>query len=177
MLSDKEMYARMREGWKAGRPHTVCGNGTLPKNSERSRAWLPVVLDKYRVLSLADAGAGDLVYAQGVQWPTGLIYRPYDLIPRHPDVTEIDITTEDLEPADAILCRMVLNHLDRERIGMALERFRRAANYLIATQFDGDQPKRSAQYTRLDLRPYLGDPLESVQDGAEAACRLAIWRL
>jgi hypothetical protein len=92
-----------------------------------------------------------------------------------------DITSIALPDCDAILCRMVLNHLDQDRILMALKLFKQSAKYLIATQFDGDKlPQRSPQFTRLDLRVaphFLGEPLERVQDGAEDICSLALWKL
>jgi hypothetical protein len=128
---------------------------------------------------VCDAGAGDLFYVKGVEW--SVEYRAFDLVPRESSITKIDITTQDLPECDAILCRMVLNHLDEPRILMALERFRRVSPYLIATQFNGeDLPQRSPQFTRLDLRhaPYfLGEPLVKVQDGTEQACSLALWEL
>ena len=95
-----------------------------------------------------------------------------------PVVTAIDITRDLLPASDAILCRMVLNHLDVDRVSMALDLFRQTSIYLIATQFNGeDLPQRSPQFTRLDLRERLGNPVESVQDGSEAVCSLALWAL
>lgn len=179
MLSDEEMYERMRKGWRAGNPETICGNGSLRSHSMLSRAALPQWCEKYGLQTICDAGAGDLHYIRGVDWKVD--YRAFDLIPRSDDVSKIDITTERLPECDAILCRMVLNHLDETRILMALKLFRESAPCLIATQFNGeDLPQRSPQFTRLDLRkaPYgLGDPLESVQDGSEAICSLALWTL
>lgn len=177
MLSEEDMYERMANGWRAGKPETVCGNGSLRKNSILSREALPLWCQRYGIRSVCDAGAGDLFYINGVQWDVE--YRAFDLIPRVQGVMKIDITSADLPPCDAILCRMVLNHLDEPRIRIALERFKRSAVYLIATQFKGeDLPQRSPQFTRLDLRDYgLGEPLESVQDGTESVCSLALWEL
>lgn len=179
MLSDAEMHERMVRGWRAGNPETICGNGSLRKNSMKSRAWLPQIVEKFGIKSVCDAGAGDLHYVKGVDW--NVEYRAFDLIPRDPSIEQIDITRKKLPDCDAILCRMVLNHLDEERILMALKKFKVSAVYLIATQFDGDKlPQRSPQFTRLDLRhaPYnLGEPLSRIQDGAESICSLAIWQL
>lgn len=179
MLSDEEMHNRMVNGWRAGQPETVCGNGSLRKNSVKSRAALPVWAQKYGIRTVCDAGAGDLFYVSGVEWDVE--YKPFDLIPRLPEVKQLDITQKALPKCDAILCRMVLNHLDEPRIMAALKLFRKSAAYLIATQFNGkDLPKRSPQFTRLDLveAPYsLGEPLERVQDGTEQVCSLALWEL
>jgi hypothetical protein len=112
----------------------------------------------------------------GMTWDVD--YRPFDLVSRHLLVTQRDITRDLLPTCDAILCRMVLNHLDEERVGMALTLFRRSTRYLFATQFNGeDLPQRSPQFTRLDLRQWLGEPLESVADGREEPCRLALWAI
>lgn len=179
MLSDLDMRKRMQNGWRAGQPETVCGNGSTLASTKNIREWLPLIVDKYDIRSINDAGAGDLYWIRKVQWPRLIAYRPFDLIPRDKSVTEIDITSDAMPRADAILCRMVLNHLDEPRILAALTRFQ--AQYLIATQFNGeDLPQRSPQFTRLDLRnaPYfLGEPLDQVQDGQEDICSLAIWRL
>jgi hypothetical protein len=179
MLSDEDMFARMSKGWRAGYPETQCGNGSLRKNSVLSRAALPQWCEQYDIRTVCDAGAGDLFYVKGVEW--SVEYRPFDLVPRDPSITRLDITAEDLPECDAILCRMVLNHLDEPRILMAIERFRNVSPYLIATQFNGeDLPQRSPQFTRLDLRkaPYgLGEPLAKVQDGNEQICSLALWQI
>ena len=178
MLTDSEMHARMAKGWRAGNPETICGNGSTAKHTAEIRAWLPGLVDRYDIRSLNDAGAGDRYWIKKVAWSAPLAYRPFDLIPRSPDVTQIDITREAMPRADAILCRMVLNHLDDVRIEMALGLFKKSAVYLIATQFDGDKlPKRSPQFTRCDLRRWLGDPIERCHDGNEPECHLAVWEL
>lgn len=180
MLSDIEMFERMSKGWKAGRHDgTICGNGSTLANTENIREWLPRLVERLDIQAVCDAGAGDLHWISRVQWDVE--YQPFDLIPRKPEIQQIDITTQALPECDAILCRMVLNHLDKERIMMALELFKQSALYLIATQFNGENlPKRSPQFTRLDLKlaPYnLGEPIDSVQDGAEEICSLAVWEL
>jgi hypothetical protein len=178
MLSDADMYERMEKGWRGGKPETVCGNGSLLVNTAKARTWLPDVVKRFDIHSLCDAGAGDQWWIQHLVW--NISYTPYDLIPRSPHIHKLDITREAMQPCDAILCRMVLNHLDAERIMMAIPLFRQSARYLIATQFPRDQPQRSIQFARLDLRhePYnLGEPIEQVQDGGEPNCTLALWSL
>ena len=176
MLSDEAMRERMANGWRAGRPFTVCGNGSLPEATANIRQWLPKVCARRGVKTVCDAGAGDLKWRTGMAWDVN--YLPFDLFPRHPSVAAIDITQDVLPKCDAILCRMVLNHLDDERVTLALGRFRLAGRYLFATQFNGeDLPQRSPQFMRLDLRKWLGDPLEWVHDGREDACALALWEL
>lgn len=180
MLSDEAMHERMAKGWRGGLTDgTVCGNGSTMQNTRNAREWLPRICAALDIKTVCDAGAGDLHWIKRVDWQVD--YRAFDLIPRLPEITQIDITRDVLPPCDLILCRMVLNHLDEPRICMALENFRESGKYLAATHFAGDElPKRSPQFTRLDLRhaPYnLGEPLSMVQDGAEDICKLALWRL
>jgi hypothetical protein len=178
MLTDEEMRERMANGWRAGRPETVCGNGSLLANTRHIRDWLPSMVAKHGIKRVCDAGAGDMHWVGHMRW--AVEYQPFDLIQWRQEVTRLDITRERLPDCDAILCRMVLNHLDSERIQMALALFRQSARYLLATQFNGDKlPQRSPQFARLDLRhePYsLGEPLEAVQDGSESICSLALWK-
>lgn len=176
MLTDAEMYERMANGWRAGKPFTVCGNGSLPHATRNARRVLPIWSARYGLKVVNDAGAGDMRWREGMVWDVE--YRPFDLIPRDPSVVAIDITTGTMPPADLVLCRMVLNHLDAPRVSLALERFRASAPYLAATQFNGrDLPQRSPQFKRLDLTHWLGEPLESESDGTEPECRLALWKL
>lgn len=177
MLTDEEMMERMEKGWRGGLPDgTVCGIGSTMANTENVREWLPRIVAKYRINSLNDAGAGDRHWIDTIRWHNEMrMLCCFDLIPRRADVLKLDITKDTMPPADAILCRHVLNHLDPTRIGMALQRFRECAPYLIATQFD--RFDGSKEFTRVDLRSWLGNPIEWTHDGGAEGCLLAIWSL
>jgi hypothetical protein len=162
----------MEGGWKAGLPYTKCGNGTLPKHSKNVYPALKSWIEKYGIKSVNDAGAGDKRLVPPVDE-----YRAFDLFPRLPHVREWDITAVAMPPCDLIVCRMVLNHV-QERVEQTIPLLRQSGKYLAATQFDGDKlPQRSKQFKRLDLRKWLGEPLESVHDGHEPECRFALWSL
>jgi len=157
-----------------GRPFTDCGNGSTLEATENVRKWLPRMAEKYGIRSVVDAGAGDLAWIELVEWDVH--YIPVDLIPRRPEVARWDITTELLPLADAILCRHVLNHL-AERLPQTVALFKRSeAKYLIATQYDAGE-NRTKQFQRCDLRPWFGEPLESIQDTSDELQRLAIWEI
>ena len=176
MLSDKDMYERMAKGWRGGIPDgTICGQGSTKRNTSIITGWLPDVCKRLNIDSVCDAGAGDLHWIKRVPWDVD--YKAFDLIPRHPEVQKLDITTERLPECDAILCRMVLNHLDDFRVEMALDLFAESADYLIATHFAGGGVQRDAQFTRMDLTRWLGEPIEMCRDGHEENCQLAVWRL
>src|SRR6056297_3157295 len=127
MLSDKDMLNRMARGWRGGKGDgTICGNGSTFKSTENVRKWLPEIAERYDIKTVCDAGAGDLHWIHKVNWEVE--YSPFDLIPRTPEVERLDVTTELLPSCDAVLCRMVLNHLwgddgDATRVEMALENF------------------------------------------------------
>lgn len=175
MLSDEAMYERMQNGWRGGREDgTQCGLSSTLANTKAIREWLPDLVERYAIQTVCDAGAGDLHWIKFVQWKVD--YRAFDLISRHKSITQFDITTESLPTCDLILCRAVLNHLDTDRIVMALERFRDSGSYLLATQFNA-VPAVASQFCRLDLRPWLGEPLEQQEDTCGKHAMLALWRL
>jgi hypothetical protein len=173
MLSDEAMLKRMAKGWRGGKPETICGNGSTLRSTDNIRRWLPSVVKRYGIMTLNDAGAGDMNWIRQIKWDVE--YRPFDLVPRAETVTKLDITNEAMPLADGLLCRHVLNHLDAPRIEAALALFRKSSRYLIATQFDWYDGNK--EFTRLDLRAYLWDYIESVNDGGADGCKLAIWSI
>lgn len=175
---DERLVDRMARGWSGGRPYTECGNGTLPEYSLNARRWLPRVAERHGIRTLNDAGAGDMQFIRAVQWTTGVTVRPFDLVARREEVQPIDITRERMPMADAILCRMVLNHLAPDQVAAALWQFWASAPLLIATQYHGAYASVSSDWTRYDLSRWLGEPLEAgVQDGSDDRCYLTLWRL
>lgn len=174
LLTDEQMHERMAKGWRMGLPFTACGNGSTLEATAKVRRWLPEVVERYGIESVVDAGAGDMAWLPHMRWRVA--YQPFDLIPRSPEVAQLDITTELLPRADAILCRHVLNHL-AERIDQTIANLvASGSTYLIATQYDRG-PSYTKQFQRLDLREWLGDPLESTSDGLDEFQLLAIWRI
>jgi hypothetical protein len=167
----------MRDGWRGGRRDgTVCGGGSTLENTKNIRSWLPDVLHRYGFRSVCDAGAGDLHWARGLF--DGIDYRPFDLVPRSPEVTELDITKEALPKCDVILCRAVLIHLDPPRIVRALRLFRESSDYLLATTEPSDNAfDPELQCNPLDMTTFLGEPIDSVPDLEGPHSRLALWVL
>ena len=154
---------------------TVCGQSSTFARTSIMSSWLPDVCQRFDIHSVCDAGAGDRHWIKRLLWDVE--YMAFDLIPRSHDVKKLDITTEALPECDAILCRMVLNHLDKGRTEMAINLFRESATYLIATHFVGGRKKQVRAFTKLDLCNYLGKPLEMCTDGHEDHCKLALWTL
>ena len=175
MLKFEDMHTRMQRGWSSGKSDgTPCGRGSMLSQTEAIRAWLPELVKHYGIRSVADAGAGDLHWIKHVTWPEGVEYRPYDLIVRHPSVTEIDICQTALPACDLILCRAVLNHLWPGQVSAALRLFCQSSRYLLASQFDeGETGMRD--FNRYDLRTFgLNEPIERIKD---SDWELALWKL
>jgi len=167
----------MEKGWRGGLSEgTPCGQSSMLRYTDNIRQWLPDVCRRYRIKSICDAGAGDLHWSKLVRW-NGVQYRPFDVHIRHPNVEAIDITKDLLPECDAVLCRMVLNHLGTQRVTAALQNFSAVSTFLIATHFVKSNEDKNREFTRLNLCEWLGEPLEMIKDGHERNCRLAIWEL
>ena len=182
--TDDAHKERMVRGWRGGLADgTPCGSGSTLANAKSVAARLPEFVGRYGILSVCDAGAGDLHWIKAVAWQVR--YRAFDLYPRVAGVAALDITKEPMPPCDAILCRHVLIHLDPPRIERTLELFRQSGRYLLASQYDNchafDTVSRRVRtfdpqydYNPTDLRPLLGEPLERIPD---TGSDLALWRL
>jgi len=132
-MSDSDLLQKVTKGWKCA--ETPCGTGSTIAQTTFIRASLPWIADEYGIQSVADAGAGDLHWIGLVDWDVE--YRPYDLYPRHADVTRLDITKEVLPKSDLILCRHVLNHLSIQYSELAIALFRKSGSkYLLMTNCD-----------------------------------------
>ena len=161
--------------WLSGLPETPCGRGSTLASTESVREALPELVQKYGIRTVVDAGAGDLNWVQRVNWDVE--YYPFDLIPRHPKVQQADITRDVLPVCDLILCRHVLNHLQRFDVQQALKHFRDAGTYLLATQMDQPLlPYDPPGWTSYDLRQWLGEPIERIPDTQDTG-DLALWKL
>lgn len=173
--SDEAVLARMKAGWRGGKSEgTPCGSGSLKSRTRAIRQGIPLLLEKYGIRSVCDAGAGDLYWSRGVF--KNVRYRAFDLVPRHPDVEALDFTKQRLPDCDLIICRQVLIHLDPPRIQAALSLFRQAAPLLLASQYGvaaAFDPARQFNPTDLASEPYgLGRPLKQIPD---CAGTLALW--
>ena len=170
------MYARMRGGWPE--PETICGTGAFVRHTEKIRGWIPAMCAYYKIASLNDAGAGDRNWSKLIEWEKfGIMYRGFDLIPRLPEITQVDITSQALPPAQAVLCRIVLNHLPDERIARALDLFRESHEYLFATQYDDNDSGYGRQFRRINMKKWLGRPVEILHEKAQSEIQLGLWRL
>jgi hypothetical protein len=134
-MSHARMLEKMQSAWKSS--ETPCGRGSEIEMTILVRALLPVLMADYDLHSLNDAGAGDLHWMAEMEWDESITYKGFDLVPRHEDVEEFDITTEYLPYADLVLCRHVLNHLSPRLAMNALDNFiASGSRYLLITNCD-----------------------------------------
>ncbi|GAA2343526.1 class I SAM-dependent methyltransferase [Streptomyces kunmingensis] len=175
-------------GWPDHACDTVCGWGSSEPHTQLVRKGLQTILDTYHVRTVNDAGCGDLAWMSTMDLE-GIDYIGYDVHERAtwPQLRQrgyrlevVDITGDELRPADLLVCRDVFIHLPNDMILRALEHFRRSARYLLTTTFRSDPTvaedtfsntarlaEPSLRHAKLDLTlaPFgLGRPLELIPE-------------
>jgi len=129
--------AKYQKGWTGGGDETPCGFGSRVVTTQVQREWIPRMVEKYQIKSIADIGAGDLNWMRLVEWPHPVDYQPYDLVPRSDGVTQFDLIHQVPPKVDLILCLWLLNHLPEHHALAALNNLRASgAKYLIYTWWD-----------------------------------------
>lgn len=112
----------------------------MVSNTKVIRAWLPDVIDRYKITSIADIGCGDQNWIHRCL-PDGIKYVGYDIVPRRQDVVTFDVTREVLPTGyDLVLCIYVLNHLHPDMAERALRLLKESgAKYILMSYSDGDE--------------------------------------
>lgn len=143
VINDRKKYER---GWSGGLPETPCGFGSKVANTAAQREWIPDVVQRYRVNTIADIGAGDLNWWPLIEWRYHAepVVTHYDLVPRHPEVVEFDLLADVPDSVDMIVCLWVLNHLPSDACIRALDHIiASGSRYLMTTdrpRWHGEQP-------------------------------------
>ena len=131
IVTEVEKY---RRGWTSGLPQTECGLGSRVSETEIQRKWIPRIVGKYGIHTIADIGAGDLNWIELVKWPHPVQYTPFDLVPRRADVQPFDLIHEIPRQSDLSLCLWLLNHLPDDHAREALKNLRASGSkYLMIT--------------------------------------------
>ena len=119
--------------WRSGLPETVCGLGSTITRTKSQRRWIPSIVEKYGIRSIANVGAGDLNWWDAMDIP-GVRVIHLDVVPRHPDVEQFDITEQVPPVVDMITCFWVLEHLPPKDRTRALKNMAASgATYLMTT--------------------------------------------
>ena len=122
-------------GWSSGLPETACGYGSRLSSTAKQRQWMPEIISKYQIKTIADIGAGDLNWIKKTDL-CGADYTPYDLVPRVPGVVEFDIIKQPPPDVDLIMCLWVLNHFSDSDCQSAIRNLMRS-KYLMVTYKKG----------------------------------------
>ena len=142
-VCDINRVEKYKQGWRSGLPETECGSGSRIKDTEKQREWMPKIIRKYNIQTIADIGAGDLNWITKTDL-SGAEYQGYDLVPRHGSVKQFDLVNEIPPAVDLIMCLWVLNHFPFDDCRAALKNLKASgAKYLMMTDrpdWHGTQP-------------------------------------
>jgi len=143
-MSEHQKHVRMTDaeffkGWTGGLPETPCGFGSKVGQTRKQRAVIPGWIEKYKITSVADIGAGDLNWAKLVDF--GCPYAAYDLIPRVPGVVSYNLITQPLPRADCYMVLWVLNHLSVSRCKVAIRKLLKSKARFLMVTYDPRMPE------------------------------------
>jgi Methyltransferase domain len=176
-------------------PESISGRGSTLARTQIIMSQLPLLLQELNSKTLLDAACGDFNWMQhidlgpvnyiGVDVVPDLIRRNRQLHegPRR-TFTALDVTTDPLPPADAILCRDCLIHLSHARISAAISNFKKTnATHLLCTTHTNvreniDCPDGSWRSLNLEIPPFnFPRPLKLIVEDAEMGKCLGVWRI
>jgi hypothetical protein len=177
------------------------GAGAGEAQTARLRAELPALFRELRVQTLLDLPCGDFSWMRGVELPVAG-YIGGDLLPELIEMLRhryggprrrflvLDLTRDELPPADLLLCRDCLVHLSQADIRLALRNLKRSRiPYLLTTTFPGGASNEeivTGDWRPLDLeRPPFSfpPPLRIIEEGCTegggrfADKSLGLWRV
>ena len=143
--------AKYKTGWTGGLPETKCGSGSTLKNTRAQREWMPEIIRKYGIGSIADIGAGDLNWITKLDL-SHINYTAYDLVPRHESVVQFDLVESVAPKVDLLMCLWVLNHFPIENSRKAIANLKASGSkYLMMT----DRPRWHADQPAEIHMPYI----------------------
>lgn len=163
-----------------GSAESRSGAGSTLEQTTRIREVLPGVLEAFEIRSLVDVPCGDGNWMRTINH--GLErYVGVDIVPGLIEVLRrtarenehficLDLVSDELPPADAVLCRDVLVHLTFSQVFSALRTIERSgAQLLIATTFPGrvntDIPTGGWRPLDLAAPPFtLGSPMVLINE-------------
>jgi len=153
IINNIEKY---QKGWSSGQPETPCGHGSKLSETGKQREWIPKIIADYDIKAIADIGAGDMNWIRHMSFIGDVDYKPYDLVPRHPEVQYFDLLNQIPPKVDLIMCLWVLNHFPYADAQLALDNIKKSGSkYLLTT----DRPRWH------DMQPpeiVLLDPIEKL---------------
>jgi hypothetical protein len=197
----RRMYRLNR--WSS--PESASGVGSDLEQTAAVRRELPALLARHQIKSLVDAPCGDLFWLRQVAGLELDSYIGVDIVPElvdrlssatpipNAEFRRLDVVSDPLPKADAILCRDLLVHLNYQQIYRCLRNFRASGStYLLVTTFPhwANADIASGRWRPVNLRaePFsFPEPLDGIVEGnTQPSARLgisyedkslALWRL
>ena len=190
------IYTKRR--WKG---ESASGAGSSMEQTRAVREALPGLLRELEAKSLLDIPCGDLHWIKevdlgDVQYIGADIVRPLiernrrDFAGSGRRFELVNLITDPLPPADAVLCRDCLVHLSHQDVLAALDNVRKSsARWLIATTYTGDRPNvdiLTGQWRTLNLQlppfnlpppAHLVDEKCTEGEGKFTDKYLGVWRV
>lgn len=176
---------------------SMCGPGSTKEKTEYLRKFLKDSISKYGIKTVNDAGCGDLY------WITidalDIDYCGYDDLVRTDAKARLkpgwklehcDLVTDCMRKCDLVVCKDVFRHHNENEIGQILRRIQKCSRFLLADYDSIHKVETQTQHKALkdgeyyaicgnsvDLRRYLGVPIESVKSNERIEKRYGIWNL
>lgn len=176
-------------------PESVSGRGSTLARTDVIRRELPPLLEKSGIKSLLDAACGDFNWMQHIDL-NGIEYIGVDVVPEliernrrsyatsDRSFTSLDITTDPIPKADAILCRDCFIHLSFEQVHNAIANFKRSdSRWLLATthaniERNTDTLPGGWRNLNLQLPPFnFPQPIELLIEDSELGKLLGMWKI
>jgi hypothetical protein len=184
---------------------TVSGVGSDLQQTAAVRRELPALLARHHIRSIVDAPCGDLFWLRQVEGMELDSYIGVDIVPElvdrlssaqpipNAEFRRLDVVSDPLPMADAVLCRDLLVHLNYQQIYRCLRNFRASGStYLLVTTFpkhiNRDIVSGRWRPVNLQAEPFaFPEPLDVLVEGnTQRNARLgisygdkclALWRL
>lgn len=197
----KDLFTNIYHNNTFGGVESRSGHGSNLANTAAIRAALPALVARLGVRTLLDIPCGDFYWMKEVDL-RGIMYLGADivgaLIERNRQLfsagninfLKLDITDDELPPADLILCRDCLVHFSNADALRAIANIKRSgAGYLLTTTFtnrEANQDIATGEWRALNLEapPFnFPPPLEVInegymgQGGAWADMSQGLWKI
>jgi len=188
-----------RRAWDGEESVSGPGSGLLRTSVFRDE--IPVLLKEIQVRSLLDAGCGDFNWMKELKLDLEK-YIGIDIVPELVDTNQekygneirsfinLDITTDELPQAEAVLCRDCLVHFSFEDVFATIRNIKRSkARYLLTTtfvEFVENADIKTGEWRQLNMQmPPFGfpEPLKLIDErcshsgGIFADKRLGLWEV
>jgi len=138
VITDPEKY---KKGWVGGLPETPCGYGSKLSQTRQQREWIPGLINMYGIRTIADIGAGDLNWIRQMEFPEGVEYTAYDLIPRHESVKPFNLLEDECPQVDMLMCLWVLNHFPEPMMKVGFDRLMNSGSKWLLMTWDCRLPE------------------------------------